>query len=82
MYAFFFDFKKETTEHFAVLFSEGSGASDEFSERWSWYSTLYALSGESFLKMDEVSEKPAKVVFTHLAFLKDLKYKLEQESQK
>ena len=80
--AFFFEFKKEIAAHFEVLFSGGGSGSDEFVERWGWHSTLYSLANENFLKMDEVSEQPVKVVFTHLAFLKDLKYKLEQETQK
>ena len=78
MYAFFFDYKKRTTQHYEVLFDGGSGASDAFAEKWGWYSVLYALSGENVLKMDAVSDLSVGAVFTHLAFKKDLDYKMKQ----
>ena len=78
--SFFFEFKKRTTAHYEVLFTEGGSAPDRFSSKWGWHPTLYALSGENFNKMEEVTERSVGAVFTHLAFLKDLHYKLNNDN--
>jgi hypothetical protein len=73
------DYRNQTTERFEVLFdSEGAGG-DEFGAKWGWYPVLYALAGEDILKMDEVTKLPVGHAFTHLAYLKDLNFKREQE---
>ena len=79
MSAFFFEYKKEISQHFEVLFDSGDGEADEFSSKWGWYPVLYNLASEDILKMDKVSELSVRVVFTHLAYLKDLKYKIERD---
>jgi hypothetical protein len=81
VYAFFFDFKKRTAKHYEVLFDGGDRPSDSFAEKWNWYAVLYSLSGEDVLKMDAVSDLSVGAAFTHLAFKKDLDYKMTQ-SQK
>jgi hypothetical protein len=37
------------------------------------------LAGEDVLKMDAVTKLPVGHAFTHLAYLKDLNYKREQQ---
>tara|TARA_R100000805_G_scaffold8263_1_gene9706 strand:- start:176 stop:358 length:183 start_codon:yes stop_codon:yes gene_type:complete len=54
---------------------------DDFANKWGWYPALYALAGESFLAMDDVTRKTVGHVFTHLAFLKDLDYKRKEQMQ-
>ena len=39
---------------------------------------LYQLANEDLLKMEEVTQLSIGLVFTHLAFLKDLSYKRQQ----
>ena len=72
---FFFGLRAQTTERFAVLFDEYGEGGDEFATKWGWYPVLYALAGEDILKMDEVTSFPVGHAFTHLAYLKDLNYK-------
>lgn len=80
MHGFFFSYKKQTAEHFEAIFNEGSEGSDKFSERWGWYPLLYTLADEQLLKIDAVTEMGAKVVFSHLAFLKDLAFKQKNDN--
>tara|TARA_R110000787_G_scaffold18570_2_gene56713 strand:+ start:60 stop:305 length:246 start_codon:yes stop_codon:yes gene_type:complete len=77
---FFFDFKNKTTEHYSVLFDGNGAEPDKFSAKWGWYPSLYALAGENYLKLDEVTAQSVGGVFTHLAFLKDLHYKLKNDN--
>ena len=65
-------------EQYKALFSGGVG--DDFTTKWGWYSALYTLSGESFLNMDEVTEKSVGTVFTHLCYLQDLAHKKKNDN--
>ena len=78
--SFFFEFKENITSHYEVLFAEGSGQADEFSNKWGWYPSLYALAGEDLQRMDAITEKSVGSIFTHLAYLKDLHYKLKNDN--
>ena len=81
MRCFFLDYRAQTTERFAVLFASENSGGDEFAAKWGWYPVLYALAGEDVLKMDAVTKLPVGHCFTHLAYLKDLNFKREQESK-
>jgi hypothetical protein len=71
--AFFFEFKKDVAAHFEVLFDGEGEEPSEFALKWGYYPLLYFLSGENILKMEDVTKQGVKFVFSHLAFLKDLK---------
>ena len=75
------EYRKETTERFAVLFNSEDSGGDEFAAKWGWYPVLYTLAGEDILKMDAVTKLPVGHAFTHLAYLKDLNFKREQASK-
>ncbi len=75
------EYRKETTERFAVLFNSENAGGDEFATKWGWYPVLYTLAGEDILKMDAVTKLPVGHAFTHLAYLKDLNFKREQASK-
>ena len=67
------EFKKEVTAHFEVLFDGGGEEPTEFALKWGYYPLLYFLSKEDVLKMEKVTQLGVKFVFSHLAFLQDLK---------
>lgn len=75
------DYRNQTCERFAVLFDSKNAGGDEFASKWGWYPVLYTLAGEDILKMDAVTKIPVGHAFTHLAYLKDLNFKREQESK-
>ena len=79
MHCFFLDFRKETSQRFASVFSGGTGEGGEFAAKWGWYPALYTLAGEDILQMDKVTELSVGHVLTHLAFLKDLHFQREQQ---
>ena len=80
MYPFFFEFKENTTAHYEVLFDGNGAEPDPFSVKWGWYPVLYTLSGENIQQMDAITEKSVGSIFTHLAYLKDLHYKLKDDN--
>ena len=80
MYPFFFEFKNETTAHYEVLFDADGREPDAFSTKWGWYPSLYTLAGEDLQSMDKITEKSVGSIFTHLAYLKDLHYKLKNDN--
>jgi hypothetical protein len=43
---------------------------------------IYALAGEDYGKMEAQTERTVGASFTHMAFLKDLRYKQEKEMKK
>ena len=45
------------------------------------YELYLSKNGEDVLKMDAVTKLPVGHCFTHLAYLKDLNFKREQESK-
>jgi hypothetical protein len=75
------DYRNQVARQYAVLFSSDGDGSDEFANKWGWYPVLFALAGEDVLKMDAVTRLPVGHAFTHLAYLKDLAYKREQQAQ-
>ena len=72
------EYKNNTATNFASVFTGGGGSGSALADKWGWYPALYQMAGESFLRMDEVTEKPINVVLQHLAFLKDLAHELKQ----
>ena len=78
--SFFFEFKNKTTHHYSVLFDGNGGEPDKFTSKWGWYPSLYALAGEDLERMEAVTERSVGAIFTHLAFLKDLHYKLKNDN--
>jgi hypothetical protein len=66
------DYTKRTTDNFAVLFAGRDGGTNLLYEKWGWYLSLWALSGEDITKMNAITELPIGVTLQHLAFLKDL----------
>ena len=43
---------------------------------------IYALANEDFGKMEQQTERTVGACFLHMAFLKDLRHKQEQEMNK
>ena len=77
---FFFEFKENTTSHYEVLFTTDGREPDKFSTKWGWYPSLYTLAGEDLQRMEAITEKSVGSIFTHLAYLKDLHYKLKDDN--
>ena len=80
MYPFFFEFKENITAHYSILFDSNGAEPDPFAVKWGWYPSLYTLAGDDLQRMDALTEKSVGSIFTHLAFLKDLHYKLKDDN--
>ena len=77
---FFFEFKERTTAHYSILFNGNGAEPDPFSVKWGWYPCLYTLAKEDLQQMDAITEKSVGSIFTHLAYLKDLHFKLKNDN--
>ena len=66
----FFAYRERISQQFAQLF-DGSGGSSLLSEKWGWYSILYALAQGNPLDIEKVTELKMEQAFTYLCYEQD-----------
>jgi hypothetical protein len=75
-------FSERTREEYPSLFADGDGSGDSFSEevnfskKWGWYTSFYALAKGDIRAFEEVGKFPITQAFTFLEFEKE-KQKVE-----
>lgn len=84
---FFLDFRKRLTASYTELFGDGDEEGEEpvadfsettqFSKRWGWYQSLYALAKGDVTKFDDIAKSRVTKCLTYLTFEKQ-KNEIEQ----
>ena len=75
---FFLDFRKRINKGYPALFGEEDEQADEndfsestqFSKRWGWYQSIYAIAKGNLERFDAVTELPLHQCLTYLTFEK------------
>ena len=74
---FFFEYRRGISEQFSGLFGFDieEGTSDGYTPsglaKWGWYHVLESIANQDLTRHEEVLDKGAKAIFTHLSYMRD-----------